>query len=751
MIKKAVLRIQNATCNNLQVKEFCIQMGTINLIQGPSGSGKSSFAIDTLLREGQRRLLSALHSNTVILPPTEAEFPDGLPTTLGIKQDENLQLGSYETLGTYSDIHANVAQLFNREACNYCPETNTPLPIHSPQEATREILRCLTDQRIAILSPIELENPSLYKQTLRELVLQGFARIRVGERIRNIEDAPPYPPKKWELVLDRIKVAVKNRDRIYSAIKQAYRISNGRVAIVNYDTTDPIRWFMSKPYSNAMAEYLQPPNQNLFQYRSAMGACVACKGKGTKDNEVCKACMGTRLKPELQYIRLNNENFMNVMNMNAKELLQYAKKLDGHIGIQTLIRQLELLCALGLHAIPMSRAFDVLSSGERSRLRLFRILLIELKGALFVLDEPTLGLSEHDLIAVKQQLVRLKEKGNTILIVDHNHLLEEIADRVYYFGPSAGQDGGQLLENPPKKETIPDFSALKDQTLLELQRFQTYGYRKPRSISIKKGGFNLICGPSGIGKTATLREIFALHKSDPRFSQFDSALLLEQRISGRSPRSCVATLCGAWSPIRMLLSQTKPARQEGYSPSHFSFNVSGGRCEACKGLGFIRVVTPPLTPYEVECSLCLGERFDSKTLSITYQNMNVSDILKLEVGAACRHFAHHPKLFPILRTMSDVGLDYIQLGQLSSTLSGGEIRRISLARELAQSLLKSESLERRLILIDEPSAALHHNDSLKLIGIFEKLRFKRATLLCASNHKLFREKADNNIALEAVE
>ena len=348
---------------------------------------------------------------------------------------------------------------------------------------------------------------------------------------------------------------------------------------------------------------------------------------------------------------------------------------------------------------------------------------------MLILDEPSLGLSQEDLEEIIPVLLRLK-KNNTLLVVDHSPIFAQYADHILTFGPSSGRRGGQLV-TPTPISPPPLFA--------QRASYRTRTISLPsKELVIQSPGMNVLTGRSGAGKTQTLYAI----QQTVSDSMFSTTKLFTGTLYGSS-RSCTATLCGVWSEIRHVLAQTKESKMNGYSHRHFSFNVPGGRCEACKGMGSIRVHIPPLPPQEETCSLCLGNRFGVDILRVRYKGFHAADYLNMDVETAHTIFTHHPKIHAILSTLCQVGLHYLPLGQVSSTLSGGERRRLLMAKLLANRYRDKESIQNALILLDEPSTALHNQDCIYILRLLEELRNNGATVICASNHPWFAERADS--------
>ena len=729
--------ILNLRQNNLSIPKITIPLHKTTLIQGQSGSGKTSFAIDTLLREGQRRILSALRFSGGDIPLVHADFPDALPTTLGIEQDADLSLGSMETLGTCTELHDQLAYLFVQHAHNHCPITNESIPITPAENVVVELIKNHAGQRISILAPLTPCSSKNYKQTLQELRIAGFARIQIGSKILDIEEAPPRPPKKWSIVIDRIKVEEKNKDRIYQGILHAYNSIHKRCGIFLYET-EQISWFYKIPFSHEKEAFLAIPSLPLFRFRTPIGACSSCIGTGINNGETCSVCSGTRLHEHNTTIRWHGKSLPEILLLSVEDLHDWLENSPKSTLINEITKKTTILKELFLQHLSLHRSFDTLSTGEKSRLRLFRLLSLEIKDTLLILDEPSLGLSPQDRTDIMPSIRRLAEK-NTLVIVDHSPEFLSLADHVLYFGPKGGKQGGTLLQEPQKVENFPVFSPISSQP-------QTILLPNDKNFSTLDKGLHIVSGRSGSGKTLLLQAIHSsLHLQKHSF--FHSSHLCTGTLSGSS-RSCTATLANLWTPIRNLFAQTKESLSQGYTSAQFSFNVAGGRCEACQGMGSVRIHIPPLPVQEDICHLCSGNRFDSLTLQVQFKGYNVAQILNMDIQEAKNVFNNHPKIYTVLQTLCDVGLGYLSMGQVSHTLSGGERRRLLMARLLAQAQNTTTDMNGTVFLLDEPSSALHEQDCIHILTLVNMLREEGATIICASNHPSFIACADKHTVLQ---
>jgi excinuclease ABC subunit A len=474
----------------------------------------------------------------------------------------------------------------------------------------------------------------------------------------------------------------------------------------------------------------------------------------------CAVCNGTRLRPESRAVFLNEKAITDVTSMTVKQAYEWhsTMKLTGSRAqiagevLKEIRNRLTFLLDVGLDYLTLHRGAGTLSGGEAQRIRLASQLGSELSGVLYVLDEPSIGLHQRDNERLIRTLHRLRDLGNTVLVVEHDEATIEAADWVVDFGPGAGRHGGKVIAEgtPEEVKEVPEsitgrFLSGTERIEVPAERRKPNGWIKLEgarehnlknvSVDIPLGVMVAVTGVSGAGKSslinATLQPALArmLHGSLDRvgpytklsgLDQIDKAIVIDQQPIGRTPRSNPATYTKAFDLIRELFAQVPQARTYGYQAGRFSFNVSakqgGGRCEACEGAGVREVEMHFLPNVFVTCEVCKGHRYNDATLRVTYKDKNIAQILDTPVEEALELFKHHKQLGRIMQTMVDVGLGYVALGQPATTLSGGEAQRVKLARELAR-----VQTGRTLYLLDEPTTGLHFGDVKKLLEVLSRL------------------------------
>lgn len=483
--------------------------------------------------------------------------------------------------------------------------------------------------------------------------------------------------------------------------------------------------------------------------------------------KTCPDCHGARLRPESRVATIAGKTIVEVMAMPVGEALTFfnslaedselAKKMSPMRDIlREVIRRLKFLLDVGLDYLTLDRASATLSGGEMQRIRLATQIGSGLTGVLYVLDEPTIGLHPRDNERLIATLKELRDRGNTVVIVEHDEEMMRAADYIIDLGPGAGREGGEVMYQG-------DFAGLVNSPSLTGRylsgAIQRVANTKPRektekylvlsgasehnlkniSVKIPVGSFTVVTGVSGSGKStlvdetlkcALMRHFYGSKVAVGKYRKltgmehFDKVIEIDQSPIGRTPRSNPATYVGFFSEIRELFSKTEGAKARGYSAGRFSFNVKGGRCEVCSGDGVRKLEMSFLPDAFVTCEQCNGKRFNAETLEVTYGGKNIAEVLEMTVTEACAFFAKVPSLARKLKTLVDVGLGYVALGQSSTTLSGGEAQRIKLATELSR-----RATGRTLYLLDEPTTGLHFDDVAKLMQLLLKLRDQGNTIV----------------------
>ena len=502
------------------------------------------------------------------------------------------------------------------------------------------------------------------------------------------------------------------------------------------------------------------------QYDNSDSASIKRWAKEFMDENDCPECEGTRLRKESLYFKLNGKNIGELVQMDVAELSEWFADLDNHLSekqkviavevVKEITARLQFLLDVGLNYLSLNRSSKSLSGGEAQRIRLATQIGSQLVGVLYILDEPSIGLHQRDNERLIKSLESLRDIGNSVIVVEHDKDMIERADYVIDIGPKAGRFGGQIISKGTPKELLKENTItaqyMNGKMQIEVPKTRREGNGKSiklsgatgnnlKNVSIEIPLGKLVCvtGVSGSGKSTLINETLypilnahffnAVKKPQPYkkiegLENIDKVIDIDQSPIGRTPRSNPATYTDVFSEIRTLFTQVPEAMIRGYKPGRFSFNVKGGRCETCEGSGVRTIEMSFLPDVYVECETCMGKRFNRETLEIRYKGKSISDVLNMTVDEAVDFFENIPKIYRKVKTIQDVGLGYITLGQQSTTLSGGEAQRIKLATELSK-----KDTGNTFYILDEPTTGLHFEDIRVLMDVINKLVDKGNTVL----------------------
>ena len=500
------------------------------------------------------------------------------------------------------------------------------------------------------------------------------------------------------------------------------------------------------------------------------------------NEKACSFCNGKRLKKESLAVTINGKNIIELTEMSIKKLYRFfnnlklteREKIISKQILKEIKNRLEFLISVGLDYLTLDRKSATLSGGEAERIRLATQIGSSLVGVLYILDEPSIGLHQRDNTRLIQTLKKLRDLGNTVIVIEHDENMIRNADHIVDMGPGAGEHGGRVVAQGNLEEVMNNSESLTGKYLKGVLKIEVPKKRRKSNkflkitgvrhnnlknitVEIPLGVFVCITGVSGSGKSSLINDtlyraiaqkLYRAKEKPGRYENIigleniDKVVVIDQSPIGRTPRSNPATYTGVFTPIRELFSMLPESKIRGYSPGRFSFNVKGGRCDACEGHGLIKIEMHFLPDVYVPCEVCKGKRFNKETLEVKYRGKNIADVLDMSVEEALNFFENIPRIKRILQTLYDVGMGYIKLGQSATTLSGGEAQRVKLAKELSK-----KATGRTLYILDEPTTGLHFDDIKKLLNVLNRLVDRGNTVLVIEHNLDVIKNADYIIDL----
>ena len=766
--------IKGAREHNLKNLDVEIPRDKLVVITGLSGSGKSSLAFDTIYAEGQRRYVESLSAYArqflEQMGKPDVDSIEGLSPAISIEQ-KSTSHNPRSTVGTVTEIYDYLRLLYARVGRPFCFQCGEEITAQTVQQMVDAISEMPEGTKFQILAPIVRGRKGEYRKELLEMRRAGYVRARIDGKLVDLGDDISLDKQKKhtiEIIVDRLvmKAGDALARRLADSIETSLRLSSGLVGVLMEDGDQPplqreiglypLRRQLSRNYAAHLL--VQQPARSL----------PACDGIGyavtpgcPEDEdftllELCSVCQGARLKPESLSVKVGKKSIAEATRLSvraAADFFQGLKFTERELVIaQRILKEIRerlgFLNNVGLDYLTLDRAAATLSGGEGQRIRLATQIGSGLVGVLYILDEPSIGLHQRDNRRLLQTLLRLRDLGNTVIVVEHDAETMQAADHLLDMGPGAGTQGGHIIAQGTPKAIMANPASLTGQYLRGEQmvslphrerkakgHLSVVGARKHNlkgiTARIPLGLLTCVTGVSGSGKSTLVLEVLfhslsqLLYQKKPKIDgckeltgvdALDKVIDIDQSPIGRTPRSNPATYTGLFSFIRDLFSNLPESRVRGYKPGRYSFNVKGGRCEACQGDGLIKIEMHFLPDVYVTCEVCKGQRYNRETLEIQHKGRSIADILGMTVDDALEFFEHIPHIKTKLQTLHDVGLHYVKLGQSATTLSGGEAQRVKLSRELSK-----RATGRTMYILDEPTTGLHFADIQRLMDVLNRL------------------------------
>ncbi len=898
------ITLKGVRVHNLKNLDLQLPRRKLVVVTGPSGSGKSSLAFDTLYAEGQRRYIESLssyaHQFLDQLPKPDVDRIDGLSPALAIDQ-KGLGRSPRSTVGTVTEIYNFLRLLYARCGTVYCPDCEIPAAGRQLSDIGDEIAALPEGTRFFLLAPVVRGRKGEHRKLLDDLRQQGFLRVLVDGEMHELDDPIELARGARHdiaVVVDGMTSRPGIRDRLKSALDRALELGDGTAVVWSGGEETVYSRHSSCP---GCGRGFVEPEPRLFSFNSPAGSCETCNGLGSlrtiearalvpesklsladgaieflKGKEtswlyvqiealaealgfaldvpfaqldgtaqtalfhgfddrtrkqvedhahynaflrdwsglipelvrrhretksegvrqsleklmistVCPDCRGHRLRPEALNVKIGGKNIGEAADLTLEDFAPWVESLvftDSRAKIvakpilDQIQSRLRFLLQVGVSYLSISRPIGTLSGGEGQRVRLATQVGSQLTGVLYILDEPSVGLHHRDISKLVDTLQALRDRGNSVIVVEHDRDVMLAADHLVDLGPGAGEHGGRIVAQGSVSEVMagvgnntadylagrvgldgpaPLTGGRSDNDQLLRITGMTGRNLKQAALEIPLGRMTVVTGVSGSGKSSavhnTLYRALAakLHRSRQPVGPYldltgvenvGSVVLVDQSSIGRSPRSTPATYTGLYNHIRKIFAETQLARMRGYQAGRFSFNTTGGRCSVCEGAGLRRLTMDFLPDVEVLCQECGGRRFDRETLEVHFKGCDIARVLEMTVEEARVLFENIPKCRKILDVMHGVGLDYVRLGQSGGTLSGGEAQRIKLVKELVKGGQKHT-----LYILDEPTTGLHFCDVSRLMNVLGRLVAADNSVLVIEHHPEMIRRADHLIDL----
>ena len=850
--------------NNLKGIDVTVPHNRLTVIAGPSGSGKSSLAIETIYAEAQRQYIESLAFSSrhwvQPLPPPEVDDIRGLPAAISIDQHKGAS-NARSTVGTLTEIHDYLRVLMARAGQPVCPNCQQTIEQSSIADVVNQLCSLPERTKVMVLAPCRVDEKHSVREIVNGIRKTGQVRIHVDGQVFDIDEFDDFAASLTviDAVVDRVIIKETVADRLSESFGVAEKLSNefdtkGALA-VSYLLAGAAQdeWKVKRfstqykcPTCDLSLGQIEPRN---FSFNSPYGGCLKCDGLGSverfdpdlfvfdwtlsirngavrpwqklpadeieqrivqlqptlksfgiaatdplerldllqrqkllgdsadsagtiislvtkewatctdkrrlaelnlfRNPQVCSQCQGSRLNEVSRFVRFGGHTLPEICRFDLKSCLDFFQSVEVPTRLKPIasplmieiIHRLEYLNSIGLAYLSLDRGADSLSGGEYQRVRLATAAGTALTGVCYVLDEPSIGLHPADSMKLIEAMQNLRDQQNTVVVVEHDHLVKQNADWVIEIGPGAGPEGGQLVyQGPVRPEEIEKEKGNRGQvrSVRSVDWDRSVKLVGARGHNLKEVDLNiplgcLVCftGVSGSGKSTlidltlvpALKRNLGLmsarplpHKSLDDHGEIQQVVAINQAPIGRSPRSNAATFTGILDQIRGLFAATKSAKQLGFNASRFSFNSKMGACSACQGYGANKISMAMMPDTWVKCDLCAGRRFNEQTLQVQFGGKTIADVLAMNVSEAERFFQNVEKVHRILACLKQIGLGYLGLGQPANTLSGGEAQRINLAVALAKS-----SSQHTLFVLDEPTTGLHSENVRQLLSVLNDL------------------------------
>jgi excinuclease ABC subunit A len=738
-----LLSIRGARAHNLKSVDLDLPHGKVVVFRGPSGSGKSSLALDVIHAESRRRMLELLRSpgtTAPALPHTPVHSITGLPPTIAVAPDDSERPD--RSLAELTDIGAVLRNIFAREGVLHDPGSGQPIQAWTTPRVLASLSALADGTRLTITAP--LPAPDKPERLLQELRRSGFARVRLGRRIVRLDELEKLPKNvPLELVVDRIKWGPDRAKRLTESLDTAWKAGDGVVHIEVGGEAQARAFGQARRGADGVV-YPRPTPAQFDRYRTA-GACAACAGAG------CSECEQTGfglLARNTWWANTTLPTLLATPMSSVRRVLEDAADVPQRVSAL-----LDALCSLDLGHLTLGHSQRVLGRAEWRRAALARACWLADAPALLLLDEPLSGLSSAQARCTVELIQATARRGVSVIAIEHRPELATIADLQVEFGPGSGPEGGTVVRSGPSTP-VAHWSQPRPRCSPGAPTWTAQHPQIPVPLSIVANTWTVLTGPSGSGTTRlavhTLAAAHANRKLDPGCEVIGpEPRLIEPSLpaGAANARSCIATAAHIWSPLRTLLAATRAARVRGLGPDAFTFNRSSGWCSECEGLGEHILQFGSLPPVREPCPVCEGSRLRPDLDDIHWRGHSPRQLLELDVHAARALLSNNPKLAPILDALDTIGLGHLPLGRPTESLSSGERRRFSVARAVAR--LRSADRDPRptLVVLDQPDAGLDDDTAGRVATWLAESTRGRGTLVTVAHHPSLLDAADAVVVL----
>lgn len=800
------IKVRGACEHNLKNVDVDIKRGSITVITGVSGSGKSSLAFDTVLAESQRRFFYTLshYSRQFLDLGTRplVKSVTGLSPAIALAQNETAP-SRRATLGSLTDISELLAVMFARFGDQFCPKHHRPTSAMSREQIVSHVTKAAAGRSVALLAPVAEKKKGIFRKELTSFSTKGYTKVWIDGSFMELDPIPQLAREEKhtiKVLIDLLKVKADAPERLARGIQAVLDLAGGYGEWALVDNKGRIDEESCQVFSTESGcpecGFSWPKLDSRYFNSNSLGRCDDCDGYGVLDvdeetadleddhdgvsltEKICEGCFGTGVQRDAGSIQLAGQTIHDLLNLPIKRLYELLVKHPGFVSLRDnpafervyseVASAMSRLVDMKLGYLSLARRVRSLSGGEAQRVKLSGILSENLRGILYVLDEPSQGLHHTELATMIKHLKDLRDQGNTIVVVDHDEDIMRSADFIIDLGPTGGLGGGHL-QAVFTPESAKDYKSVsktaqwltREKSAIKRKSIDRSGgnflkIEKPRlnnlkmdSVQFPLEAMTVVTGVSGAGKSSLVLGVLfpnlltAMETSNQKkikttwascsnftgHSEVQRVDLIDRRPVAKSTVSMPATYLDVLGDFRDLYASLPDAQITGLTAKSFSIHMEGGRCPECKGRGELNLSMRFLADARVQCPVCRGRRFRSHVLDVKFNGLSIYDVLNLSVDEALQQFASHRKIVQKLNPATRLGLGYLKLGQPSASLSGGEAQRLKMVPYFTKKLGQGS-----VLILDEPTTGLHFEDVSRLVAVMRELTDLGVTLVVVEHN-----------------